>query len=120
MVTQWGQAAGHTLGDNRPHASAELFDITIQSGVQTRYYRVRAVNEAGVGGSMVGSHRRHCGAAGHRRRTGHAPVLTAVPNEPNGRTEILITWSKPVENGSAITSYTMQVADSGQRIPGQT
>jgi len=41
-----------------------------------------------------------------------APVLTAVPNEPNGRTEILITWTKPLENGSPITSYTLQVADS--------
>ena len=35
------------------------------------------------------------------------PVLTAAPN---GRTEILITWSKPVENGSPIMSYTLQVA----------
>ena len=88
----------------------ELFDITIEAGV-TRYYRVRAVNEAGVEGpwskpiaAMV-EQQATVGAPGK-------PVLTAVPNEPNGRTEILITWSKPVENGSAITSYTMQVADS--------
>ena len=89
----------------------ELFDITIQSGV-TRYYRVRAVNEAGVAGpwsapmaAMVEAPITATAGAPE------APVLTALPNEPNGRTEILITWTKPVENGSPITSYTMQVAD---------
>jgi len=87
----------------------ELFDITIESGV-TRYYRVRAVNEAGVPGPWSAP----MAAMVEQQATAGAPekpVLFAVPNEPNGRTEILITWSKPVENGSPITSYTLQVAD---------
>ena len=87
----------------------KLFDITIQSGV-TRYYRVRAVNEAGVPGPWS----KPVAAMVEQQATAgapDAPVLTAVPNEPNGRTEILITWTKPIENGSAITSYTLQVAD---------
>ena len=86
-------------------------DTGITAG-ETRYYRVRAVNEAGVKGpwslpmsAMVEAPVTATAGAPE------APVLTAVPNEPNGRTEILITWSKPVENGSAITSYTLQVAD---------
>ena len=89
---------------------SELFDITIQSGV-TRHYRVRAVNEAGVPGPWSAP----MAAMVEQQATAgapDAPVLTAVPNEPNGRTEILITWTKPVENGSPITSYTLEVADS--------
>ena len=87
-----------------------LLDITIESGV-TRYYRVRAVNQADVKGPWSAP----IAAMVERQATAgapDAPVLTAVPNEPNGRTEILITWTKPVENGSAITAYTMHVADN--------
>ncbi len=89
----------------------ELVDLTIQSG-QTRYYRVRAVNEAGVEGPWSAPMAAIAEAGGTATAGApDAPVLTAVPHEPNGRTEILITWSKPTENGSAITSYTLQVAD---------
>ncbi len=90
----------------------EDVDIDIEAG-DTRYYRVRAVNEAGVPGPWS----KPISAMVERQATAGAPdkpVLTAVPNEPNGRTEILVTWSKPVENGSAITSYTLQVSDNGR------
>ena len=108
---QWlpdGEGEWNTLGDKLSGVSH--WDVNIQSG-KTRYYRVRAVNEAGVEGPWSAP----IAAMVEQQATAGAPdkpVLTAVPNEPNGRTEILITWTKPVENGSAITSYTMQVADS--------
>ena len=90
----------------------ELFDITIQSG-QTRYYRVRAVNEADVPGPWSTP----IAAMAERQPTAGAPdrpVITAAPKEPNRRAEILMSWTKPLENGSTITSYTLEVSDTGR------
>ena len=42
------------------------------------------------------------------------PVISAAPKEPNRREEILVSWTKPVENGSAIVSYTLEISDSGR------
>ena len=108
--TEWsadGATGWHTLRADVPETTH--VDTGITAG-QTRYYRVRAVNQAGVPGPWSSP---MSAMAGQQATAGapDAPVLTAVPNEPNGRTEILITWSKPVENGSAITSYTLEVAD---------
>ena len=35
------------------------------------------------------------------------------PNEPDGGEQILLAWTKPVENGSSIVSYTIEVASGG-------
>ena len=88
-------------------------DPEIEAG-ETRYYRVRAVNQAGVPGpwsepvsAMVEEEvMATAGAPGK-------PVISAAPKEPNRREEILVSWTKPVENGSAIVSYTLEVSDSG-------
>ena len=108
--TEWstdGATAWRPLRADVPETTH--VDTGITAG-QTRYYRVRAVNQADVPGPWSAP---MSAMAGQQATAGapDAPVLTAVPNEPNGRTELLITWSKPVENGSAITSYTLQVAD---------
>ena len=113
--TEWsadGTSEWMELKDKIP--ATEHIDTDFELG-QTKYYRVRAVNEAGVPGPWsapmsVMVEEEVMATAG----APDAPVLTAVPNEPNGRTEILITWSKPVENGSPITSYTLQVSDNGR------
>ena len=91
----------------------ETLDPEIEAG-ETRYYRVRAVNRAGVPGpwsepvsAMVEEEvMATAGAPGK-------PVISAAPKEPNRREEILVSWTKPVENGSAIVSYTLEVSDSG-------
>ena len=108
--TEWstdGATAWRPLRADVPETTH--VDTGITAG-QTRYYRVRAVNQADVPGPWSAP---MSAMAGQQATAGapEAPVLTAAPNEPNGRTEILITWSKPVENGSAITSYTLEVAD---------
>ena len=90
----------------------ELFYITIQSGV-TRYYRVRAVNEAGVPGPWSAP----MSAMVEQRATASTPgkpVLTADSNELNRREEILVRWTKPIENGSPIAAYTLEVSDTGR------
>ena len=92
----------------------ESLDPDIEAG-ETRYYRIRAVNEAGVPGPWSASISAMIeeevmattGAPGK-------PVLAAAPKDPNRREEILVSWSKPVENGSPIVSYTLEVSDSGR------
>ena len=88
-------------------------DLDVEAGDE-KCYHVRAVNMQMVPGpwsapqtGMVEETTTVTATAGAPDK----PILNAVPNEPNGRTEILITWSKPVENGSVITSYTLEVAD---------
>ena len=45
------------------------------------------------------------------------PVLRAVPNEGKRREEILVSWDKPIENGSPIVSYALEVSDAGRNGP---
>ncbi len=82
-------------------------DTTAKTGQMYRY-RVRAVNSFGVAGPWSSVMQIGVAAA---VGASEAPVLAARPNEPNGREQILLTWTKPVENGSSITSYTIEVAD---------
>ena len=42
------------------------------------------------------------------------PVLTAAPKAANRREEILVSWTKPIENGSPIVAYTLEVSDMGR------
>ena len=87
-------------------ASCRYVDIDARTG-RSYSYRVRAVNVPGVPGPwsrlMVISRSITAGAP-------EAPVLTAAAN---GRTEIELTWDKPIENGSSIISYTLEIADRG-------
>jgi len=80
---------------------------------QTYSYRVRAVNTPGVPGPwsrpMEMTRSLTVGVP-------EAPVLLASPlagqREPRERFDL--NWHKPIENGSAITSYTLQVSDTGR------
>ena len=88
-------------------AICQYVDTTAKTG-ESYSYRVRAVNNQGAEGPW--SQPMEIGqsiAVGHPER----PVLTARPNEPDGITEILLTWTKPVENGSSITSYAIEAAN---------
>ena len=86
-------------------------DLDVAAG-QTYCYRVRAVSVYGAQGPFSRVMEKTAllpvaipaGAP-------DAPALTATPNEPHGDTQILLTWNKPVENGSAIISYTVEVAN---------
>ena len=100
------------LDDETP--ATETVDPNIEAG-ETRYYRVRAVNEAGVSGPWSASisamiEEEIMATAGAPGK----PVISAAPKEPNRREEILVSWSKPVENGSPIISYTLEVSDTGR------
>ena len=90
--------------------NCQYVDTTAQTG-QYYGYRVRAVNPQGVPGPWSRPM-----AIGQILTVGapDAPVLTATPNEPYGDTQILLTWNKPIENGSAITAYTLEVSDTGR------
>ena len=79
-------------------------DTTAQTG-QMYSYRVRAVNALGVPGPW--SRPMTIG----RSITAGAPEAPDLTATANGRTEIGLTWDKPIENGSSIISYTVQVAD---------
>ena len=76
-------------------------------------YRVRAVNLAGVPGPW--SRAMELAAISTQQTT---PTTSGAPDKPvltataSGRTEIDLTWEMPTENGSPITSYTIEVADS--------
>ena len=110
--------------------NCQFVDIEAQPG-QYYGYRVRAVNLPGVPGPWSRPME-----IGRILTVGapEAPVLTATPNEPHGDTQILLTWNKPVENGSAIIKYThggigyaatgrllgrahRSTADAGRRMP---
>ena len=85
----------------------QFVDLDAQAG-QSYRYRVRAVNSQDVPGPwsrpMEMARILTVGVP-------DAPALAATPDEPHGDTQILLTWNKPVENGSAIISYTIEVAE---------
>ena len=91
----------------------EYVDTDVDPG-DTFQYRVRAVNGAGVEGPGQRPSRATVPApvtvtAG----APDAPVLTSsLPDGASGRTQIDLAWDKPIENGSPITSYTLEVSDS--------
>ena len=84
-----------------------LVDITIQSGI-TRFYRVRAVNEAGVPGPW---------SQPIIARTGTASVPgapTGVSASPDGDTAIDVSWTAPLDDGGTpITRYNVQWSPDG-------
>ena len=92
----------------------EDVDTDVDPG-DTFQYRVRAVNEAGVEGPwsspMEGT------VPVPETATAGAPdkpILNAAPNTGKRREEILVSWTKPIENGSPIVSYTLEVSDTGR------
>ena len=86
--------------------TCQYVDITAETG-QAYRYRVRAVNLPGVPGPW--SRPMEIG----RSITTGAPEAPALTANANGRAEIGLTWNKPIENGSSIISYTIEVADRG-------
>ena len=95
----------------------DLVDIVIPSG-QTRFYRVRAVNEAGVTGPWSQAVIARTGAAS----VPGAPI--GVSATPDGDTAIDVSWSAPLDDGGApITRYDLQWSangTSGWRTAGST
>ena len=84
-----------------------LVDITIQSGI-TRFYRVRAVNEAGVPGPW---------SQPIIARTGTTSVPgapTGVSASPDGDAAIDVSWTAPLDDGGTpITRYNVQWSPDG-------
>ena len=105
----------------------EYLDDDVDAG-ETYQYRVRAVNEAGVAGpwseALSGKAEAQsapapapapcrCPAPPTAGKP-EAPVLKAsIPGGAEGQTRIDLAWEKPIENGAAIISYTLEVSDSG-------
>ena len=104
-ATGWTQLADNVT-------ETRYVDTDINEG-DTRYYRVRAVNDRNHKGPwsqpMKGTVSVPETASAGRPE---APVLTAsLPEGADGRTQIDLAWDKPVENGAPIISYTLEVAD---------
>ena len=79
------------------------------SANDTRYYRVYAYNGAGQSpASTVVTVTIPTALQGATAGPPGVPVVTA---QPNGRTEIVLRWNKPVENGSPIISYEVEVSE---------
>ena len=112
--TQWSSDGERGWrGLNEDTSTTESVDTEIEAG-ETRFYRVRVENQAGVHGTwsepmsaMIEEEVMATAGAPDK------PVLTAAPKDPDRREEILVGWTKPVENGSPIVSYTLEVSDSG-------
>ncbi len=105
-TTNWQQLADDVT-------NPRYVDTDVEAG-DTRYYRIRAVNDwdhkgpwsPPMKGTVPVPETASAGAP-------EAPVLTAsLPDGADGRTQIDLAWDKPVENGSPITSYTLEVSDS--------
>ena len=106
--SEWEELADNAQCSADADASTcQYVDTSAKTGQMYRY-RVRAVNTPGVAGPWSSVMQIGVAAA---VGAPEAPVLAAHPNEPDGITEILLTWTKPVENGSSITSYTIEAAD---------
>ena len=87
---------------------AEYADLAIQSG-QTRHYRVRAVNEAGVKGPWSQSAVARTGGASE------APgAPTGVTAAADGGSSIEVSWLAPLDDGGTdITGYDVQWSADG-------
>ena len=87
-----------------PSASSRSYTHSGLEAGDERYYRVRARNSAGWGDFS---------------QSAHGQTLTGVPRAPgltaraNGSTEIKLSWTKPDDRGSDITSYELQASDDG-------
>jgi len=96
----WGTA--NLLGDTAADTIRTLFvDSGRMPGV-TYYYRIRALPQTGgdnVGWSTIKSATTDPGAPDR-------PVLTATPD---GQNAVDLSWTKPMDNGSAIVRYEVQV-----------
>ncbi len=93
-------------------APTSWVDLNVMAG-DTYCYQVRGVNDRGTAGPFSLAVEKTARApVTPTAGMPEAPALTAQPNEPYGRDSILLTWNKPVESGSFIISYTIEVADS--------
>ena len=89
--------------------SGNVYTHSGLSANDTRHYRVYAHNAAGRSdASIVVSVTIPTEIEGATAGPPGVPVVTAAPN---GRTEIVLRWNKPVENGSPIISYDVWVSD---------
>ena len=91
-------------------------DVGVEPGDEMCYH-VRAVNAQLVAGpwsapqtGMVEEVETVTATAGAPDK----PIVNAAPNTAKRREEILVSWTKPIENGSPIVSYTLEVSDTGR------
>lgn len=113
-----------TVADNVPAGTTEYVDTDVTAGETYRYQcgrsttRTRRVPWSVPIEGEVATLRPPSAAPCRcppRPTAGppEAPVLTAsTPASADGRTRIDLNWQKPIENGSFITSYTLEAAES--------
>ena len=77
----------------------------------TRHYRVHAIDSEGRRGLPFTTASAVAGRGGRETSPPGAPEQMTLAASPASRTEILLSWVKPADYGSAITGYTLQVAD---------
>ncbi|MDE2806514.1 MAG: fibronectin type III domain-containing protein [Gemmatimonadota bacterium] len=75
----------------------------------TRYYRVRAINGAGLSGNW--SNVAH--ATTEATVPGAPTALRAVPSGLQGSTQLRLTWTRPSDGGSPITGYRIEMSPTG-------
>ena len=84
-------------------ASTTSYDHTELSAGTKKYYQIRAYNSEGFGPWRAASATTQSGVP-------DKPVLNAAAN---GKSQIDLSWTTPVDNGADITRYELQVSDDG-------
>ncbi len=104
-----GGATGATsAADHNDVQGTSIVDLGIGAG-ETREYRVRAVNVAGVPGPWSFP------VGGSTSEGGKPTAPRAVTAAPDGATAIDVSWTAPLDGGgSAITRYEVQWSEDGQ------
>ena len=99
----WAQVAWWVRGTKYTHTG-------VPRG-QTRHYRVHAIDENGNRGQPFAAGRAVAGGAVAQASPPGAPEQMTLSATPASRTAIRLSWVRPEDYGSAITGYTLQVAD---------
>ena len=104
-----GGAVGATgMEDHNDVQGTSIVDLGIRAG-ETREYRVRAVNAAGVPGPWSFP------VTGSTSEGGRPSVPTGVTAAPDGDKAIDVSWAAPLdEGGSSITRYEVEWSADGQ------
>ena len=84
-------------------ASTTSYPHTGLSAGTKKYYQIRAYNSEGFGPWRAASATTQSGVP-------DKPVLNAAAN---GKSQIDLSWTTPVDNGADITRYELQVSDDG-------
>ena len=102
-VTAWTQLVASETGTSYTHMNLNAGD--------TRHYRVYAHTGDGKKSDASGTASATTRTVATLKASAGKPDAPVLDATANGRTEIVLDWQKPIENGSRITAYTLEAAD---------